>query len=274
MPQRLEKHLSTSSRTCAIDLLAEAVSLSRQQLKTAMMKGAVWLESGRQLARVRRTKKRLQAGDMLHLYYDEAVLQQSPPAARLLGDEGNYSIWEKPAGMFSQGSKWGDHCTLYRWAENQLNRPAYIVHRLDRAASGLMIIAHDKATTTAFLERFQRREMEKHYRAVVEGDISGHKFPFDIDLALDDKPAHSTLLQAAYDEATDSSEIIVSIASGRKHQIRRHLSAIGHPIVGDRLHGAQNIERDLQLRSVMLKFLCPVDDQVKMWTLDAYAPNT
>ena len=274
MPAPLEKHLTAAGKTSVIDLLDAHTDLSRQQLKSAMMKGAVWLESGHGIARVRRAKKRLQAGDVLHLYYDERVLQQQPPAARLLSDEDDYSVWEKPAGMFSQGSKWGDHCTLYRWAETQLNRPAYIVHRLDRAASGLMLIAHNKHTTTAFLQRFQQHGIEKHYRAVVEGDISRRDFPFTIDTPLDERPAHSTLLQARHDAGHDNSEVIVSIASGRKHQIRRHLAGLGHPIVGDRLYGTTVDDSDLQLRAIMLKFLCPVDDQVKMWTLDSYAPST
>lgn len=274
MSERFEKHLPVSTTCSAIDLLADQVALSRQQLKTAMMQGAVWLESGHGVERIRRAKKRIKPGDTLHLYYDSAVLRQQPPAARLLNDEDDYSIWEKPAGMFSQGSKWGDHCTLYRWAEGQLNRPAYTVHRLDRAASGLMILAHNKQTATAFLEMFQQRFIEKHYRAIVEGDITQREFPFEITQTLDDKPAHSVLLQASHDAGENTSEVIVDIKSGRKHQIRRHLLSLGFPIVGDRLYGANNTDADLQLRSVMLKFACPVDGVVKMWTLDGYAPST
>ncbi len=274
MPDKFEKHIAVTDKCTAIDLLADNTPLSRQRLKTVMMQGAVWLESAYGVERIRRAKKRIKAGDTLHLYYDSAVLQQQPPPARLLNDEDDYSIWEKPAGMFSQGGKWGDHCTLYRWAEGQLNRPAYTVHRLDRAASGLMILAHNKHTATAFLEMFQQRVIEKHYRANVEGDISQHEFPFDITQALDGKPAHSVLLEASHDASNNTSEVIVDIKSGRKHQIRRHLSSLGFPIVGDRLYGASNTDADLQLRSVMLKFACPVDGVVKMWTLDGYAPST
>lgn len=274
MPEKFECHITANGKCTAIDLLAEHAELSRQQIKRAMMLGAVWLQGGYGTERVRRAKKRLQAGDTLHLYYDNAILAQTPPAARLISHEDEYSIWEKPAGMYSQGSKWGDHCTLYRWAEQQLNRPAYTVHRLDRSASGLMIVAHDKQTATAFLERFQQRLIEKHYRATVQGDISQRQFPFDITQALDGRPAHSVLLQAAYDAHRNTSDVVVDIKSGRKHQIRRHLAALGFPIVGDRLYGASDTDSDLQLRSVMLKFACPNDGLVKMWTLDAYDPGT
>ena len=67
MSERFEKHLPVSTAGAAIDLLAEQVALSRQQLKTAMMQGAVWLESGHGVERIRRAKKRIKPGDTLHL---------------------------------------------------------------------------------------------------------------------------------------------------------------------------------------------------------------
>ena len=88
----------------------------------------------------------LQQQDRLHLYHDPRVLSIEPAEARMIADEGAFSIWYKPFGMLSQGSKWADHCTISRWVETHLRpqRPAFVVHRLDRAATGLMIIAHAK----------------------------------------------------------------------------------------------------------------------------------
>ena len=143
-----EFHLPiTQADMTAVDCLAEASGLSKQALKQAMQKGCVWLEQHNTrgdeklfIQRLRRAKRVLKVGETLHFYHDEAVLQEKPTEATLISDEGGYSIWNKPSGMRSQGSKWGDHCTLYRWAEQHLTpeRPAFIVHRLDRAASGFV----------------------------------------------------------------------------------------------------------------------------------------
>jgi tRNA pseudouridine32 synthase/23S rRNA pseudouridine746 synthase len=59
----------------------------------------------------------------------------------------------------------------------------------------------------------------------------------------------------------------VRIHTGRKHQIRRHLSGLGFPIVGDRLYGSTRLQGDLQLRSVQIKFISPLDGEEKNYVL-------
>jgi len=269
MPTRLVEHISVGSPpVCAIELLDEIPSLNKQQLKTAMTNGSVWLESQHGIKRIRRAKKLLNPDDVLHIYYDEDIQTQKTEPAILIADEGDYSIWNKPYGMYSQGSKWGDHCTIYRWAERHLSpeRPAFLVHRLDRAASGLIILAHNKKTTTAFLNMFKQRSIVKHYQATVEGDCSNIKLPHVIDEPLDGKSAETIILKAS-NNTHGTTDLLLEIKTGRKHQIRRHLSAISHPIVGDRLYGADDISQDLQLRSAYLSFVCPVTGTNKEYSL-------
>lgn len=261
MTQHYEKHIQTGETgTTAIDLLAANTPLSRQQLKTALTNGAVWLESQHGIGRIRRAKKQLTQGDVLHLYYDSEIQSQTTEPATLIADESAYSIWNKPCGMYSQGSKWGDHCSIYRWAEQHLEpaRRAYLVHRLDRAASGLIILAHNRKTATAFLKMFEQHGITKHYRATVEGDLTGITLPYTINTPLDGKPSETIILKAEFKPGADTTRLLIKLTSGRKHQIRRHLSSTGHPLVGDRLYGAKNISTDLQLSSVFLSFLCPV----------------
>jgi len=72
----------------------------------------------------------------------------------------------------------------------------------------------------------------------------------------------------AYDGQSDLSLLEVSIATGRKHQIRRHLAGAGFPIVGDRFHGrASDKDENLKLVSYYLAFVSPVDQQLKQYTL-------
>ena len=270
MKERLEIHITaTAPGITAIDWLAENTSLSRQQLKTSMTNGAVWLESQHGIKRIRRAKNRLRQGETLHLYYDPDVQSQTTLAARLVADEGDYSIWNKPCGMFSQGSKWGDHCTIYRWVEQHIQpaRSAYLVHRLDRAASGLIIIAHNKRTASAFARMFRRHQITKHYRATVEGDLSGSELPLDINQPLDGKSAETRILQLVDNADKQTTTLLIAIKTGRKHQIRRHLSSTGHPILGDRQYGAKDTRVDLQLSSIYLSFVCPIDNILREYSL-------
>ncbi len=282
---RFESHITIDcADKTALDHLAENTSLSKQKLKQAMSNGCVWLESANGIHRIRRAKKFLNKGDMLHIYYDEDIQNIEPVAAELITDEGEYSIWNKPYGMYSQGTKWGDHCSVYRWAEQHLKpqRPAFLVHRLDRAATGLIIIAHSKKTAAAFARLFQNRNIQKQYKATVEGELHIETLPFIITDEIDNKPALSKIIRL---EAHGKNKTIVTIEieTGRKHQIRKHLSQSGFPIVGDRLYGSkQSLENshmknlpikdspiiNLQLQSTYLKFNCPLTNAIREYSLE------
>ncbi len=242
-------------------------ALSKAQLKQAISKGALWLTRGKHTQRLRRVKKELQNGDELHFYYNEVVLASEVAEAILISDEVNYSVWYKPFSMLSQGSKWSDHCTIARFAQQHFTpeRAVFIVHRLDRAATGLILIAHSKKAARALSAMFENRttndnSLEKHYQIIVHGNHSINKQPQVIAKDVDGKSARSTFTCLAYDETKDQSLIEVKIDSGRKHQIRVHAASIGLPVVGDRLHGIadKNEAQDLQLCAVRLSFICPL----------------
>lgn len=266
---KFEKHIEIDSLDKkAVDVLADSTELTKQAIKQVMAKGAVWLSSAQGVHRIRRADKALKAGDTLHLYYDEDVLGKQVDKAVLVADEGAYSIWVKPYGMLSQGSKWGDHCTINRWVEKNLEpqRSAFIVHRLDRAATGLIIIAHEKKIAAYFAKLFQDREIEKKYQAIVHGEFPEYK---KLDSDIGDKHALSHVTSLKYNAELDQSLVDVAIETGRKHQIRRHLSEAGFPIVGDRLHGRSTDEgdRDLCLASCYLSFISPIDEAEKTYVL-------
>jgi len=269
MNLKFEKHICVEQDNIILEILNDDLELSKQQIKKIMQNGAVWLENSNGIHRVRRAKKKLNLGDQLHVYYDEEIQNTLPVPAKLISDEGEYSIWNKPCGMYSQGTKWGDHCTIYRWAEQNLipQRQAFIVHRLDKAANGLIIIAHTKKIAAKFSKMFEQRALYKKYRAQVEGLIENISLPYEIKNILDNKLAISKITSLKLDDKNNQTSVEIEIKTGRKHQIRRHLSGMGYPIVGDRLYASKNIEKDLQLSSAVLEFICPVTLKQKKYSL-------
>jgi len=265
LEDHVEKHvLIESSEDSPVDLLHQATGLPKQRIKFAMTQGAVWLTRGSNTQRLRRAKRTLRTGDEVHLYYDAKILAEVPAEPILIADVGGYSVWRKPYGLRSQGSKWGDHCTVMRWAERHLQpeRPAFTVHRLDRAANGLILVAHSKKIATALSELFRERAVEKRYLALVAGDFTPQPNPHRVEQPIDDKEAVSefSLQQASSDG--ERSLVDVRIETGRKHQIRRHLAELGHSVIGDRLYGTgQKDGVDLQLTAYLLAFHCPVNDE-------------
>jgi len=269
-----ECHVSVIDACKAVDLLADTSGLSKQAVKQAMQKGAVWITNGKSTRRLRRAGKVLDCRDVVHLYYNKQVFDSLPQPAQLIADEQAYSVWLKPQGMLCQGSKWGDHCTINRWVEQHLvpHRPAFIVHRLDRATSGLIIISHQKSTATALADLFQSRAIDKRYKALVRGHFEPDNQPMHIRDAIEGRSASSVVSLLNYDMALDQSLLDVKINTGRKHQIRRHLSGIGFPIIGDRLYGnaAENPTEesvDLQLTAYYLSFQCPLTGEVKQYEI-------
>ena len=234
-----------------------------------MTKGAVWLTRGKNTQRLRRAKRKLRAGDEVHLYYDPAVLAEIPAEPNLVADVGGYSVWNKPYGLRSQGSKWGDHCTVTRWAERHLQpeRPAFVVHRLDRAANGLILVAHSRATAASLSELFRDRKVEKRYRAWIAGDFSQQPSPLRVESPIDERQAVSEISLVRVEDGR--SLVDIRIETGRKHQVRRHLAESGFPVIGDRLYGdAANDDVDLQLTAYLLAFQCPVADETVEYRLD------
>jgi tRNA pseudouridine32 synthase/23S rRNA pseudouridine746 synthase len=245
--------------------------ISKAAFKQAVNKGALWLTpfaSKKRTQRLRRIKRQLAVGDELHFYYNRDLLSCTVPEAKLIADLVGYSVWYKPYGMLSQGSKWSDHCTIARYAQQHLavERPVFIVHRLDRAASGLILIAHSKKVAQTLSRMFEQHQLEKNYYIVVHGNHQQRHQPDVITSDIANKTASSSFTCLTYDKKSDRSLVKVTIASGRKHQIRIHAASIGMPVVGDRLHGIadENEALNLQLCAVSLRFDCPLNQLKQM----------
>lgn len=257
------------TNTCKlVDAIAHETTLSKSAIKQALQKGAVWRENALGVHRIRRADKPVTANDTIHVYYDEQILALAPPTPTLIADEKDYSVWDKPRGMLSQGSKWSDHCTLHRWIETHhrfvenLQRRCYVVHRLDKQTKGLMFIAHKKQTAHVFSQLFENKKIVKRYYAIVSGEVP-ERFnqspqapakPLLIESDIAGKYAKTSLVRLGFDKQRQQSLVDIHIETGRKHQIRIHCAALGFPIVGDRKYATLETDEPMQLQCYQLGF--------------------
>ena len=244
--------------------LATHAALGAAAIAESLEKGAVWRTAvaghgrGKTLRVYDDTP--LRTGDRVELFHDPAILAVEAPDPAPIEDRGGYGAWFKPAGLMTQGTRYGDHASLLRKVERGRGAPAHLVHRLDREACGVLLLAYDRATAGALSRAFRDGGVEKRYVAVVVGDFgAGHGENGTIEEPLDGKPARTGFRVLAYEEARDRTWLDVTLPTGRKHQIRRHLDGIGHPVLGDPRYGRGNKNRDgLRLAAVELALRCPV----------------
>ncbi|RYY76078.1 MAG: RluA family pseudouridine synthase [Gammaproteobacteria bacterium] len=282
IPQKFEFTVTKPEQT-ALDLLAEGSGLSKQRIKDAMNKGCVWWTLKGKTVRMRRATKVLLKGSRVQFFYDEQVLARKPEPAQLIHDAQQYSIWYKPQGMLAQGSQWGDHCSILRWVEVNgesiygkngdygknhdygKQRECFLVHRLDADAAGLMLIAHTSQSAAKLSLLFQGRDIKKYYQAWVVDDFELPEKGMTLNYELDGKTAVTHIKKIG--SSSKATLLDVHIETGRKHQIRRHLANIGHPIVGDKLYGTKSNE-GLRLLAYRLEFICPFSRELLNIELD------
>jgi tRNA pseudouridine32 synthase/23S rRNA pseudouridine746 synthase len=267
-----------SDSMIAIDFLLDNVELSKSRLKDIMNKGAVWLKRGKSpKQRLRRAMTDLKVGDILELYYDERLLSLKPSQAKLVDDQEVYSVWNKPAGMLTQGTEWCDHTSLLRQVELHFHprREVFLIDRLDREASGLVIIAHSRKTASQFSNLLQDNGVEKKYRIEVLGELGQAGEQGEINADLDDKACRTRYQVVKYEPHTNASKVDVWVDTERKHQVRRHFESIGHPVMGDPKYGQGNKNREgLKLSAVELTFECPVRHKTVSYSTFNLRPST
>lgn len=265
----IQTELTLSAWGSALAQLAASSGLAEDVLADAAQKGAVWCKrvKAHKLRRLRDLEAPASLGDVLYLNYNASVLAQVALDPTLIADDVNYSIWNKPPGMLSQGSKWSDHCTITESVKRVHEKPTYLVHRLDKAAGGLIVVAHTKNALKKLTELFAQRLVEKHYQVEVHGEVKD-KLPLRIDAEVQSKKAITDVLEATYQKDLNTSSLLVSIDTGRKHQIRDHLHSKGFPVVGDRLFDAdRKHEKDLCLTACRLAFECPFTQVKKVFEI-------
>jgi tRNA pseudouridine32 synthase/23S rRNA pseudouridine746 synthase len=179
---------------------------------------------------------------------------------------------DKPAGLLAVpgiGEARRD-CLAARVAADVTD--ALVVHRLDQATSGVMLFGRGAAAQRALSIAFAQRRVVKRYEAIVHGLVEDDDGAIDLPLAADwpnrprqrvdhehGKPSLTRWHVLARDAATRTTRLQLEPVTGRSHQLRVHLAAIGHAIVGDALYAPQVEAPRLMLHAAALRLLHPHD---------------
>lgn len=179
----------------------------------------------------------------------------------------------KPADLLAVPGRGADKqdCLIAR--VQQTFPDALIVHRLDMATSGLLVLALGAQIHSRLSQLFRDRQVEKRYVAIVQGRLEKAAGEIDLPISADwpnrprqqinhdtGKPSLTRYRLLSYDPEANVSRMELEPVTGRTHQLRVHLAAIGHPIVGDSLYRdeGRNQAQRLLLHAQMLSFSHPV----------------
>jgi tRNA pseudouridine32 synthase/23S rRNA pseudouridine746 synthase len=182
-------------------------------------------------------------------------------------------VVDKPAGLLSvPGRGEGkDDCLVSRVQAKFAD--ALAVHRLDMSTSGLLLLARGAAMHSALSRLFRERLVDKRYLAEVEGCLEAEAGEIDLPLICDwpNRPRQKVDFEIGKRSLTRfrtlfrdpsglSSRVELEPVTGRSHQLRVHLAALGHPIIGDELYGSGSLESGerLRLHATDLRFIHPL----------------
>jgi len=154
---------------------------------------------------------------------------------------------------------------------------ALIVHRLDMATSGLMLLARGADAQRTLSIAFAQREVHKRYVAVAAGQMSAREGEIDLPLSADwpnrprqqvdtlrGRPSLTRYRTLEIDAARNTTRVELEPVTGRAHQLRVHLLALGHPILGDALYGRAEVQAAaprLLLHASSLRFAHPASGE-------------
>ena len=225
-----------------LEVLGKRLSVSNRQAKLLLDAHNVFV-NGRRIWMARHP---LAIGDRLEVH----PLATSAPAISakipILYQDEDYMLVDKPAGLLANGPDSAEAALRRQTGLGRLEA----VHRIDRETSGCLLLALHPAARDVILPLFEQREMEKVYQVLVLGQVPRGlrtiREPIDGESAV----SHIAIIAAR----PQASWLEVRIETGRTHQIRKHLSGAGYPVLGDKTYGTREIP-DPALRQVPRQLL-------------------
>jgi 23S rRNA pseudouridine1911/1915/1917 synthase len=179
----------------------------------------------------------------------------------ILYEDTNLAAVNKSSGIAVNGDRWDEsRDRLDKLLEAHYGSRLFIVHRIDRDTSGLVIFAKNEGTHRLLSAAFESRDVQKTYIAVIHGRPAWTETTCDLPLIPDGDKLHRTIVDKyrgkksltdfrLLGSAGNYSVVEALPATGRTHQIRVHLASLGHPVVCDTLYGSRNSPKPVYLSS-------------------------
>ena len=197
----------------------------------------------------------------------------------IIDDNENFIVVNKESGIAVQGGTKSKRNLIDIFSKSKIfeNTKPYSVHRLDKDTSGVFIIAKNRDTAKLFTSLFRLRKIHKTYLAICYGEIETNKGVLDQDLVRYEGSKKiietSKTIFKVLDKNSNCSLLEMNPITGRKHQLRKQLSLIGHPIYGDDKYtfekSLKTKNKELMLHSYKIKFII----NNKKFTFKALLPN-
>jgi 23S rRNA pseudouridine1911/1915/1917 synthase len=235
---------------------------TKSGIKKAIKKGLILVNS-----QPASTALFITGGEKIELFKDEKSqhFKRLEFPLEVLFEDDYLAVVYKPAGVLVSGNKFVTITNALPQNLEKSKQPDSVrpqpVHRLDYPTSGLLLIGKTSSAITLLSRLFENKEIQKTYHAICVGKM---KQKGTIDLAIENKEALTTyrLLKTVKSKRFDSLNLVeLSPKTGRKHQLRIHLSSIGNQILGDKEHGNPELilkGKGLYLHASRLEFIHPL----------------
>jgi 23S rRNA pseudouridine1911/1915/1917 synthase len=227
--------LKPQNRMPLIDFLAHHLAVSRRKAKQLCDDRMVFVNG----QRIWMARHPLSTGDVVEVHQQVATSSQEPRKLKILYQDNEYLIVNKPAGILSNGRD-----SVEEWLQKQeQNEAIQAVHRLDKDTTGCLLFARSQQAFDAVIPLFKNHRITKVYHAIVEGKVSERTK--EINTPIENQPAR-TRLQILSSRGL-ATHLKIAIDTGRTHQIRIHLQSIHHPILGEKVYaGHQDIPEEFR----------------------------
>lgn len=215
---------------------------------------------------------KLREGDVITVDYDETQLDEIPTIdLPILYEDDDCVVINKPVGILTHSKgAFNPEATVATFMRDKLQdmegERAGIVHRLDRATSGVIICAKNTAALSFLQKQFSQRKVKKTYNAIIEGTLEPDEAIIDMAIERNPKaPAtfrvgpngkHAITHYKVIQTGAGNSLLELKPETGRTHQLRVHLAHVGHPIIGDPLYNGKPADR-LYLHALSLEITLP-----------------